>query len=332
MTHGLQETLEQLQAESQEFRNQVAQFLDGLISHYVLDDGRLVVAHAGMREDLQGRSDTSRVRDFALYGETTGETDEYRAACALQLGRGVPRQGHRRLRAYACAGAGVVEQHNLPRYRLRLRRQAHGTTLPGARIGIGWRRPGVRRTREAARGAPTTAPERKEAGSCWTSMTLPAGVWYRRASGSNIAVREENAAAALEVMSRYAVDPRWLIYLPPTMSPLRDQPAAGVLVEHPAEAFNYFRRQGVDPCGLRRKAHGFPGGSGDLPKCGGGGPATFSYVRRPGGGGYTRARAGASFRAQGMEAAFLDRLGGRPGREPTSGSASGHRGSVSTAR
>ncbi len=32
-------------------------------------------------------------------------------------------------------------------------------------------------------------------------------------------VREDNAAAALEVMSRFAADPHWLIYLPPTMSP-----------------------------------------------------------------------------------------------------------------
>lgn len=37
----------------------------------------------------------------------------------------------------------------------------------------------------------------------------------------NITIREENAAAALEVMSRYAAGPRWLIYLPPTMSPRR---------------------------------------------------------------------------------------------------------------
>src|SRR5206468_2519551 len=49
---------------------------DGLISHYVLDDGKLVVAHAGLRQEMQGRA-SGRVRDFALYGETTGETDEF---------------------------------------------------------------------------------------------------------------------------------------------------------------------------------------------------------------------------------------------------------------
>ena len=46
------------------------------MSHYVLDDGRLVVAHAGMKEEMQGRG-SGKVRDFALYGETTGETDEF---------------------------------------------------------------------------------------------------------------------------------------------------------------------------------------------------------------------------------------------------------------
>ena len=51
-------------------------FLDGLVSHYVLDDGKLVVAHAGMKEEMQGRG-SGKVRDFALYGETTGETDEF---------------------------------------------------------------------------------------------------------------------------------------------------------------------------------------------------------------------------------------------------------------
>ena len=40
-----------------------------------------------------------------------------------------------------------------------------------------------------------------------------------------VTIPEENAAAALEVMSRFATDPRWLIYLPPTMAPGRRQHA-----------------------------------------------------------------------------------------------------------
>ena len=60
----------------------------------------------------------------------------------------------------------------------------------------------------------------------------------------NVTVREENALAALEVMSRFAANPKWLIYLPPTMSPAETSSQAGLL-EHPAEAFAYFRREGV---------------------------------------------------------------------------------------
>ena len=57
-------------------------------------------------------------------------------------------------------------------------------------------------------------------------------------------IREENAAAALEVISRFAVDPKWLIYLPPAMSPCETSSEPGLL-EHPAEAFSCFRSQGV---------------------------------------------------------------------------------------
>ena len=75
-THGLAESLSQLEKESTEFKTQIAEFLDGLVSHYVLDNGKLVVAHAGMKAELQGRA-SGRVREFALYGETTGETDDF---------------------------------------------------------------------------------------------------------------------------------------------------------------------------------------------------------------------------------------------------------------
>jgi protein phosphatase len=74
-THGLAETLTRLRAEPPAFVDQVRAFLNGLVSHYVLDQGRLVVAHAGMKREMQGRM-SSAVTSFALYGETTGEVDE----------------------------------------------------------------------------------------------------------------------------------------------------------------------------------------------------------------------------------------------------------------
>ena len=76
VSHGLAETLSQLAGEDDEFRRQVGEFCRGLVSHLVLDGGRLVVAHAGLKEAYHGRA-SGRVRSFALYGDTTGETDEY---------------------------------------------------------------------------------------------------------------------------------------------------------------------------------------------------------------------------------------------------------------
>src|SRR3954470_3723874 len=76
MAHGLADSVAQLETQLPEFKAKVAEFLDSLISHYVLDDGKLVVAHAGMKEEMQGRG-SGAVRSFALFGETTGETDEF---------------------------------------------------------------------------------------------------------------------------------------------------------------------------------------------------------------------------------------------------------------
>jgi protein phosphatase len=76
IAHGLAESLEQLERESDQFKQSVAEFIDRLASHLIFDTGNLVVAHAGMKESLQGK-DTDRVRSFALYGQTTGQTDEY---------------------------------------------------------------------------------------------------------------------------------------------------------------------------------------------------------------------------------------------------------------
>jgi protein phosphatase len=60
-----------------------------------------------------------------------------------------------------------------------------------------------------------------------------------------VGVREAHAAAALEVMSRFAVDPRWLLYLPPTMSPVATSPRPDLL-EHPDQAFAAYRADGVE--------------------------------------------------------------------------------------
>src|SRR5262249_17357970 len=80
ISHGLANSLAEIDAMPEDVREpfckELIGFLDRLVSHYVFDDGRLVVAHAGMKAEMQGRG-SGKVRDFALYGETTGENDEF---------------------------------------------------------------------------------------------------------------------------------------------------------------------------------------------------------------------------------------------------------------
>lgn len=74
--HGLEQSLEQLEEEPFSFHAAVRRFFERLPSHYVLDGGRLVVAHAGLKEEYHGHT-WERVRQFALYGDTSGGRDEY---------------------------------------------------------------------------------------------------------------------------------------------------------------------------------------------------------------------------------------------------------------
>jgi protein phosphatase len=76
LANGLEESLTQLGREPESFSRRVVRFIEGLPSHLVLDNGKLVVAHAGVTEAMHGR-DNERIRAFAMYGDTTGERDEW---------------------------------------------------------------------------------------------------------------------------------------------------------------------------------------------------------------------------------------------------------------
>ena len=138
VSHGLAETLEQLEREPAGFAEEAAAFIGGLVSHYVLDGGELVVAHAGLEEALQGRASGRGARVRPLRRDHRGDR-RVRTSGSLRLGRGLPRQGDGGVRPHPGAGAGVGEPHDQHRHRLRLRGQADGAALSrkGDRPGSG---------------------------------------------------------------------------------------------------------------------------------------------------------------------------------------------------
>ncbi|MET7730725.1 polynucleotide kinase-phosphatase [Streptomyces sp. NPDC005402] len=239
-THGLAETIEQMESVPDEFRAEVREFIDGLVSHYVLDGGRLVVCHAGLPEKYHGRT-SGRVRSHALYGDTTGETDEfglpvrypwaedYRGRAAVVYGH-TPVPEATWLNNTICLDTGAVFGGKLTALRWPERELVD---VPAERV---WYEP--------------TKPLKSEAPGGHDGRPLDlADVHGRRAVETRyqgrVAVREENAAAALEVMSRFAVDPRLLPYLPPTMAPTATSRVEGYL-EHPVEAFAQYAADGVE--------------------------------------------------------------------------------------
>ncbi len=243
LAHGLAESLAQLENEPPEFKEKAAEFLDKLISHFVLDDGNLVVAHAGMRERFQGRA-SRRVRDFALFGETTGETDEFglpvRYDWAQEYrGHAIVVYGHTPVPEAVwvngtinidtgCVFGGHLTALRYPEREL---------------VSVPARETYYEPLKPLVAVEPDQPPDR-DRGFLDIEDVLGKRIVETRLHGK-VTIREENAAAALEVMSRWAVGPRWLIYLPPTMSPSETSHVDGLL-EHPADALAYYRKQGIE--------------------------------------------------------------------------------------
>ena len=244
-THGLAESLAQLAETSTEFKTHIAEFLDGLVSHYVLDDGKLVVAHAGMKAELQGRA-SGRVREFAMYGETTGETDEfglpirlnwaeeYRGPATVVYGHTPvtePQWVNRTINIdTGCVFGGELTALRYPEKEL-VSVPAHQTYYEPVKPLLNETdKPSAIKTQE------------------YDDILDINDVSGRRVISTqlhgNLTIREENAITALEAISRFAVHPKWLIYLPPTMSPTETTNKPDLL-EHPAEAFTYYHKQGV---------------------------------------------------------------------------------------
>jgi protein phosphatase len=245
ITHGLAESLAQLEPETNEFRTGVADFLDGLVSHFVLDEGRLVVAHAGMKQEMQGRG-SGKVREFALYGETTGETDEfglpirynwaaeYRGPAHVVYGH-TPVPDSEWLNRTINLDTGCVFGGRLTALRWP---EKEIVSVPAARVYAEPSRPFL-----PADSLPERSAQHRDDDVLDIADVIGKRIVNTRLHRT-VTIREENAIAALEIMSRFAANPKWLVYLPPTMSPSETTKREGYL-EYPTEAFAYFRNQGA---------------------------------------------------------------------------------------
>jgi protein phosphatase len=244
LTHGLDASAAQMEAESPAFREAMKQFLDKLVSHLWLDGGRLVVAHAGIREDMIGRS-SGAVREFCLYGETTGETDEFGLPvrhdwAAHYQGKTTIVYGHTPvisaewLNNTICLDTGCVFGGKLTALRWP---EKELVDVPAGHV---YAEP-VRPLKAGAHSALSLQQQHDDL----LDLSLVTGKRIIETGfGRNIIINAGSSAAALEVMTRFGVHPKWLIHLPPTMSPCATSRRDGLL-EHPDEAFAYYRDEGI---------------------------------------------------------------------------------------
>lgn len=244
--HGLETTVKQLESETAAFKSAVSTFLYGLISHYIFDHGKLAVAHAGIKEEMQGRG-SAAVRSFCLYGETTGEIDEFglpvRYNWAKEYrGKAKVVYGHTPVPKAewlnktididtGCVFGGKLTALRYPEEELVAVNAKMVYCEPSRPINF------------------AEAVEELSSQQSYDDLLDIEDVTGKRIVQTrlrnNIAIREENSIAALEIMSRFAINPKWLIYLPPTMSPCATSDIPEYL-EHPAQALNYYKKRGVE--------------------------------------------------------------------------------------
>lgn len=243
INHGLDKTVQQMELTSKEFKSEVKEFINGLISHYVLDDGKLVVAHAGLIEEMQGRA-SSAVRAFCLFGETTGEIDEFGLPVRYNWaknykGKATVVYGHTPVPEIewlnntvdidtGCVFGGKLTALRYPEKEFVSVNAKQVYCEPVKPIIISEEQISVQ----------------KESDDLLDIDIINGKKFIETRFHSKVIIREENAVAALEVMSRFAMNPKLLIYLPPTMSPPETSKLPNFL-EHPNEVFNYYSKNGI---------------------------------------------------------------------------------------
>lgn len=248
MTEDLKSSLADIHALDDVSRGSVSQaiatFIAGLSSYLVLDGGRLVVAHAGLPEVLQ-KSESRAARAFALYGPSTGEMDdngvprridwakEYQGSATVIYGH-TPVTAARRINNTmnidtGCVFGGALTALRYPEQKI--------VSVPAQRRYAMAPRPFIN---------PITSDQDVP---LWHATPLDAADFLgQRAVTTSllgqIIIPEHLMNAALATINRTATHPAWLIYVPPSLSPC-DYTSDGPDLEHPNQAFQYYRRHAL---------------------------------------------------------------------------------------
>lgn len=237
LNHGLDGTIEELKSTNKNFLKTVREFVTSLPHNIVLDGGKLVVAHAGLKEDYHGRVG-KKVEEYCLYGDVTGETDEngfpirkdwaqeYRGAALIIYGHTVVEEAiwvnNTLCVDTGCAFGGSLTALQYPERDL-VSVKAH--------------------KKYAEHGGPKK--KKRDEYDLLDIKDVSGRRTITTRFGEKAQIDSRSAEAALDSMSRFTAAPNWLIYLPPTMSPC-ETASEGSYLEHPKEAFSYFASKGIE--------------------------------------------------------------------------------------
>ncbi|MBI5779968.1 MAG: polynucleotide kinase-phosphatase [Planctomycetes bacterium] len=250
--HGLEQTIAQLEslpeAERIKFKEQYQKYERNVISHYIFDQGNLAVAHAGITEYFQGRG-SAQITDFCLYGQTTGEIDGYGLPVRLDWSENY------RGKALVVYGHIPVEEAEFANNTIDI---DQGCVFGGRLTALRYPERELIYVEAKAQYYTPTKTFSKEADEKeksnltkqqrydhYLDITEFIGKKFISVHGKGmITVFPEQIEAAIEVVSRFCVDHRWLTYIPPTMSPCETSQLSNYL-EYPTEAFSYYKKRGI---------------------------------------------------------------------------------------
>jgi protein phosphatase len=245
---GIETTQAEFEGLSEAFRVSMGEFIDALPAHYVFDGGNLVVAHAGIEEPMiLGAS--KAMREFAVYGPKTppnaeGKSErvdwakDYRGKASIVYGH-VACDEAVWFKNTICIDTAAV----------------YGGELTALR----WPEKELVSVSSSRAYAELDKPlfSRKESRDflALSHADVTGKKYIETSLARRITVEAGQMAAAMEALSRFTIDPRMLVYLPPTMSPVESSTRTGFL-EHPDQAFEYYRAAGLDKVVVETKHMG----------------------------------------------------------------------------